>query len=104
MELAGDMYGFGMLGNTIYHYIAYALVAGTAIFLLVRFQSRTLYRTRKLLQEKEKAYKEIDRQRYELERKNKDVTDSLIYASYIQKALLPSDEYFIALSIKLIKT
>ncbi len=49
---------------------------------------------RKLLKEKELAYNEIKRQREELENKNRDITDSLVYASYIQQSLLPSETYF----------
>ena len=83
-----------IIGNTPYHYGFYALWFGFIIFLFVRYQSRSLMQARKLLKEKELAYNEIERQREELEHKNKDITDSLIYASYIQQSLLPSNIYF----------
>jgi len=83
-----------IIGNTIYHYIIYSLIIILAVFLLVRYQSKSLYKARRLLREKELAYDEIARQREELEVKNRNITDSLVYASYIQRALLPSDIYF----------
>ena len=64
------------------------------VFLLVLTQTRTLIKTRKLLTEKEQAFKLIELQKFELELKDKDITDSLIYAQRIQEALLPSESYF----------
>ena len=64
------------------------------VFLLVMTQTRTLIKTRKLLTEKEQAFKLIELQKFELELKDKDITDSLIYAQRIQEALLPSESYF----------
>lgn len=84
---------FSIIGSTIYHYIAYAVWFGFLIYLFVKFQSRSLIQARKLLKEKELAYNEIKRQRELLENKNRDITDSLVYASYIQQSLLPSELY-----------
>ena len=64
------------------------------VFLLVLTQTRTLIKTRKLLTEKEQAFKLIELQKFELELKDKNITDSLIYAQRIQEALLPSESYF----------
>ena len=64
------------------------------VFLLVLTQTRTLIKTRKLLTEKEQALKLIELQKFELEVKDKNITDSLIYAQRIQEALLPSESYF----------
>ncbi|MEA1885935.1 MAG: SpoIIE family protein phosphatase [Bacteroidota bacterium] len=86
--------GIELLGTTVYHYIAYIALVLVLIYLLVRYQTSSLVKTRKLLHEKETAYEEIARQRQELENKNRSITDSLIYASYMQQALLPSEEYF----------
>lgn len=83
-----------IIGDTVYHYIFYFLWFGLLIFLFIRYQSRSLIEARKLLKEKDLAYDEIERQREELEYKNKNITDSLVYASYIQQALLPSETYF----------
>jgi len=57
-------------------------------------QTRTLIKTRRLLTEKEQALKLIELQKFELELKDKNITDSLIYAQRIQEALLPSESYF----------
>ena len=64
------------------------------IFLLVMIQTRALVKTRKLLREKEQALELIELQKVELELKDKNITDSLIYAQRIQEALLPSETYF----------
>jgi serine phosphatase RsbU (regulator of sigma subunit) len=47
-----------------------------------------------LLKEKEQALELVDHQKAELEIKDKNITDSLIYAQRIQEALLPSEAYF----------
>jgi serine phosphatase RsbU (regulator of sigma subunit) len=77
-----------------YIYLLYAILAIAIVYLIVASQSRILLKTRKLLKDKELAYTEIARQREELEFKNKNITDSLIYAQRIQEALLPSISYF----------
>jgi len=78
----------------IYHYIIYAILIILLVYLVARYQAGTLAKTRRLLREKESAYEKIERQREELENKNRNITDSLIYASYMQQALLPSEDYF----------
>lgn len=83
-----------MIGDSTIHYAAYSVVVFIIIYIFVKYQTRSLSKARRLLKEKEAAYNEIARQREELEIKNRNITDSLIYASYIQKALLPSDIYF----------
>ena len=77
-----------------FHLILYSIVAIGSILLLVILQTRTLVKTRKLLREKEQALNLIEMQKGELELKDKDITDSLIYAQRIQEALLPSEAYF----------
>jgi serine phosphatase RsbU (regulator of sigma subunit) len=57
-------------------------------------QTRILIKTRKLLKEKEQALELIEVQKVELELKDRNITDSLIYAQRIQEALLPSESYF----------
>ena len=53
------------------------------------------YRTaRRLLEENNRALEMIERQNIILRQKEKDITDSLIYAQRIQEARLPSEEYF----------
>jgi len=58
------------------------------------FPDRNLLRTRRLLIEKEQALDQIEKQKLELETRDKNMTDSLIYAQRIQEALLPSEDYF----------
>ena len=77
-----------------YHFILYSALLILIVFLLVMTQTRTLIRTRKLLREKEQALEFIEVQKFELELKDKNITDSLIYAQRIQEALLPSETYF----------
>ena len=79
--------------DKLYLYLLYAVFAVALVYLLVRSQARILLKTRKLLKEKELALSEVARQREELEIKNKNITDSLIYAQRIQEALLPSPAY-----------
>lgn len=93
IETSGIMQ-FSVFGNSIYHYLSYSLLFILFIFLLVRYQTKSLRKTRRLLSEKEAAYEKITTQREQLEIKNKNITDSITYASYIQQALLPSDDFF----------
>lgn len=74
--------------------ILYSLVIIVFIFLLGISQRQRLIKTRKLLNDKEQALKIIESQKIELELKNKNITDSLIYAQRIQEARLPSEAYF----------
>jgi serine phosphatase RsbU (regulator of sigma subunit) len=57
-------------------------------------QTRILIKTRKLLKEKGQALELIEVQKVELELRDRNITDSLIYAQRIQEALLPSESYF----------
>jgi serine phosphatase RsbU (regulator of sigma subunit) len=75
-------------------FIMFTALLGTVVLFLILLQTRTLARTRKLLREKEQAFELIELQKVELELKDKDITDSLIYAQRIQEALLPSETYF----------
>lgn len=77
-----------------FHFFIYSAILTTIVFLLVILQTRMLVKTRKLLREKVQAIDLIELQKGELELKDKDITDSLIYAQRIQEALLPSETYF----------
>lgn len=77
-----------------FHLILYSILVVGFILFLVILQTRTLVKTRKLLSEKQQALNLIEAQKGELELKDKDITDSLIYAQRIQEALLPSESYF----------
>jgi serine phosphatase RsbU (regulator of sigma subunit) len=80
--------------DTPYHLILYSVLVIALVYWLVRSQTRTLIKTRKLLKEKEQAIELIGKQKIELELRDKNMTDSLIYAQRIQEALLPSEGYF----------
>jgi len=69
-------------------------VALALLLISIISQTRSLYLTRQLLKEKEEALDQIKKQKFELEIRDKNLTDSLIYAQRIQEALLPSEEFF----------
>lgn len=77
-----------------YRFILYAALVIAFVYLLVMSQTRRLIKTSKLLKEKEQALDLIARQKVDLELRDKNITDSLIYAQRIQEALLPSEAYF----------
>jgi serine phosphatase RsbU (regulator of sigma subunit) len=77
-----------------YRFILYGAVVIAVVYFLVMSQTRILFKTRKLLKEKEIALHIIENQKYELELRDKNMTDSLIYAQRIQEAMLPSEAYF----------
>lgn len=77
-----------------YRFIFYSVLVIAIAYLLVMSQTRRLIKTGKLLKEKEEALDLIARQKLELELRDKNITDSLIYAQRIQEALLPSETYF----------
>jgi ligand-binding sensor domain-containing protein/serine phosphatase RsbU (regulator of sigma subunit) len=74
--------------------IIYALLGIILITLVIQIRTRSLRRTNRMLREKEISAKEIARQREELVIKNKNITDSILYAKRIQIALLPSSDSF----------
>lgn len=69
-------------------------IALALLLISIISQTRSLYLARQLLKEKEKALDLIEKQKLELEIRDKNLTDSLIYAQRIQEALLPSEEFF----------
>jgi len=77
-----------------FHFFLYGLLAGVFVLLLIIFLARKLVITRKLLMSKEELLDLVASEKRELEFKNKNLTDSLIYAQRIQDALLPSEAYF----------
>jgi len=74
--------------------LAYVLMAGIFVFIVIQFRTRKLRRSNKILRDKEISAKEIAKQREDLARKNKNITDSIMYAKRIQQALLPNNEIF----------
>jgi serine phosphatase RsbU (regulator of sigma subunit) len=75
-------------------YILFGLVVIVFVAVVIFFQTRSLYKARKLLSDKELALEQIEKQKLELELRDKNLTDSLIYAQRIQEAMLPSEEFF----------
>ena len=73
----------GFLGKTPFHFVLYAAIIIAGTWFLMHSQTRSLFKTKRLLREKEEAIAQIENQRAELERKNKSITDSLIYAKRI---------------------
>lgn len=77
-----------------YRYLFYSFILLLVGYILVKGQTLRLFRVNKLLKEKDKALEQVALQKEELELREKNVTDSLIYAQRIQEALLPSEAYF----------
>jgi len=75
--------------------LTYFFVAGFIFMLILAFFIYKDYRNKKksnrLLEEKNKILQE---QKDKIEAQNKDITDSIMYAQRIQKALLPPNEFF----------
>jgi serine phosphatase RsbU (regulator of sigma subunit) len=80
--------------NSTLVYILYGALIILTVYLIVMFQTRNLIKTRKLLKEKEQTLERLEKQKAELEFRDKNLIDSLIYAQRIQEALLPSEDYF----------
>jgi serine phosphatase RsbU (regulator of sigma subunit) len=79
---------------TPYRYILYGAIVIALVYFIVMSQTKALIKTKKLLKKKEKALEEVERQKSELEIRERNIKDSLNYAQRIQEALLPSEEYF----------
>ena len=77
-----------------FFYIIYLLTGIIIILLIFRWRTRRLRKSNQQLKEREVIAKQIAKQKEELSIKNKNITDSLIYAKRIQEALLPSDYTF----------
>ncbi|MFO7864943.1 MAG: SpoIIE family protein phosphatase, partial [Salinivirgaceae bacterium] len=87
--------------RTTFAYISYILLTVFSIVFFIRYRERKLKYEKKVLEEKvrqrtaeiRKQNEEITNQRDEIAAQKKDITDSIHYASRIQAALLPSDEF-----------
>jgi serine phosphatase RsbU (regulator of sigma subunit) len=80
--------------SSVYRLIFYCVLIIAIVYLAVMAQTRSLIKTRKILKEKEKTLGLLQEQKAELELREKNITDSLIYAQRIQEARLPSEIYF----------
>lgn len=75
-------------------YILYAAILIGIVYLIIISQTKSLAKTRRLLKTKEQILEEVEKQKAELEIREQNITESLIYAQRIQEALLPSEDYF----------
>jgi len=74
--------------------VGIALVSLALIYMIFRLRLANLRKAKEKLElEVQKRTAEIERQRDEIEEKNKNITDSILYASRIQTAVLPPDEF-----------
>lgn len=73
---------------------AYVIAFLFIAYASIRYRTATLRRANQLLRDKEQAADEINRQKEELSIKNRNITDSIIYAQKIQEAMLPSMNLF----------
>lgn len=65
------------------------------VFGFIKFREKRLIKEKKILEDKvEERTQEVVQQSKELERKNKDIIDSITYAKRIQDAILPSNDAF----------
>ncbi len=75
-------------------YLTYVVLFFGAIFWFFQYRTRSLRRSNQELKEKELIAKQVAKQKEELTVKNKNITDSIIYAKRIQEALMPSMKLF----------
>jgi serine phosphatase RsbU (regulator of sigma subunit) len=83
-----------ILAPSDFHFFLSGSIAGAILLILLFFLARRLVLIRRLLLSKVQIIDMINAEKSELELKNKNLTDSLIYAQRIQEALLPSETYF----------
>jgi len=79
-------------------FLAIVIIAGViAIYVLIKFREKTLIKQKlKLQREVASQTIELREQKAEIERKNRDITDSINYAKKIQSSILPSLEVLIS--------
>jgi ligand-binding sensor domain-containing protein/serine phosphatase RsbU (regulator of sigma subunit) len=75
-------------------YIFYIIASISVIFIIIQYRTRSLRRSNVELKEKELIAQQIAKQKEELTLKNKNITDSIVYAKRIQEALMPSMNLF----------
>lgn len=93
--LRESAYGyFSHDGGSTDRVFIYSFLIVFTVVLFIILQTRMLFKTKHLLKDKEKSILQIEKQKAELELKDKNLTDSLVYAKRIQEALLPSEDYF----------
>jgi len=86
--------GSVVTGTEIPKYIFLTVLVITVGAVLLRGHTFSLIRARKLIREKDDALRLLAKQREEFAYKNKNITDSIIYARKIQDSLIPSVGFF----------
>ena len=72
--------------QTIWFYILYVLLIVVFVYLVILIRTKTIIKEKKILEHK------VMERTIEIQQKNKDITDSIIYAKRIQEAILPIKE------------
>ncbi|OFX84374.1 MAG: hypothetical protein A2W99_01250 [Bacteroidetes bacterium GWF2_33_16] len=75
----------------------FIVMAILLVFIIIQYRTRNLRKSNIELKEKELIAVQIVKQKEELTLKNKNITDSIIYAKRIQEALMPSMNLFFRL-------
>jgi len=71
------------------------ILIGIIIFSFIKYREKQLIKEKRVLEEKvQERTEEVVQKSAEIERKNKDIIDSITYAKRIQDAILPSNEMF----------
>lgn len=78
----------------VFIYIFLSAVVLALGYVIVWGQTRSLIRASRLIKEKDEDLRQVAMQREELAYKNKNVTDSIIYARKIQDSLIPTVAFF----------
>ena len=84
----------GMIVPGITALVINAGFISTLFWIHIKNHEQKLYRIRKTITDNEQALAIKEENRLQLETRHKDITDSIKYASRIQQALLPTEEYF----------
>ncbi len=83
-----------LLSGSNYLLLAVGIAAVVLLFILIRLEISKVLRMQKQLSEANRVVENAESRMFRLESRDKDMTDSLIYAQRIQEALLPSEDYF----------
>lgn len=73
-------------------FLFYGILGIALVLLIIHWRTLRLRKTNQRLKERERIAQQVARQKEELSIKNRNITDSLLYAKRIQEALLPSDD------------
>jgi serine phosphatase RsbU (regulator of sigma subunit) len=83
-----------LLITSQYNFLLYGILISVLLLVIIIFLARALLVKNRHLRSSVQELDLIKSEKIDLEFKNKNLTDSLIYAQRIQEALLPSESYF----------